>query len=757
MKKFLFLIALFTLMGGVNSVKAGNHYLEITTNEAKKNAWDWQFWYQLETPLETSTTYVLTMDAKCSQDFHLDFWPHESTSSKCIYTGFDINTEWRSYRCEFSTGECAADRVRWCFGTLKGKICIDNVKLVKKGESTDLLSGGDFESALDAHWSALSGVSYSIYGTTSTLTRCFKMVNSTAKTNVYEAAVKYNLDEPLVKDKTYVLTMRVKATEAFYLAFWPAQSGGTTTYTGYNIGTDWADCSCTFTAKDNHTFLQWCIGDRACTVWFDNIKLVEQGETTDLINDGSFEGELVSNWGDFGYHKPDYYGLEITYPAVEAVVPFPEVQLTKSMFKTWNGVGKDAEVVSNNPYWNAEDYETEGSSGTCYYGSGNVSYLDYADISDYSALKIYGTGSNLRVMFNRQTDKGALTEVQVTPSVDGTLLDLTSYEFVHLNAIKVVNGGGATTVTNITLIDSSVDSSVDYILSGDIKDGSFSSSATSALADASATFYNTLGVTGSGVKLNATNKNALFKANSGVLSNTNVIVSGNCANLELTDGNYPFKAPSTFTASSVSYNRTFTVGKASTVCLPFELSKEEAHTAGTFYTLTAYEGGTLTFTEIGENDGTEAYKPYLFKAASGTPFSSAYANKEIAETPATLTGTTVEGYTLTGVLTGSTDVAADHAGETVYGWSANSGEEEGKFVQVGTGVSIDPFRAYVVYNGSGNNARLAARFVGGSVTGIDEVSEAQGFNNFEGKVFENGKIVIYKKGMKFNANGARLK
>ena len=55
------------------------------------------------------------------------------------------------------------------------------------------------------------------------------------------------------------------------------------------------------------------------------------------------------------------------------------------------------------------------------------------------------------------------------------------------------------------------------------------------------------------------------------------------------------------------------------------------------------------------------------------------------------------------------------------------------------------------------NAKLAARFVGGSITGINEVSEAQGFNNFEGKVFENGKIVIYKKGMKFNANGARLK
>ena len=284
-----------------------------------------------------------------------------------------------------------------------------------------------------------------------------------------------------------------------------------------------------------------------------------------------------------------------------------------------------------------------------------------------------------------------------------------------------------------------------------------------ALTDANATWFDVTGLTESGITYDATNSNALFVANNDdeLTNEDNVIVSGTCENLALKDGNYPFKAYDTFTASSVSYNRTFKAGKYSTICLPFALTAEEAAAAGNFYELSGVnaEGTQLTFEDITAS-GTTAYKPYIFKAkADNAPFTG-YSDKPIAKTPNSLafTGTTVAGYTLTGVLTGSSDVAADHAGKKVYGWSGNSGEEEGKFVKVGSGVSIDPFRAYVVYDGSGSSpARMAARFVGGSVTGIDEISEAQGFNNFEGKVFENGKIVIYKKGMKFNANGARLK
>lgn len=405
-------------------------------------------------------------------------------------------------------------------------------------------------------------------------------------------------------------------------------------------------------------------------------------------------------------------------------------------------------------------------------GSGNLSYID---VTNYSAIKLYGAAGDVVRLFINRAEYGTY-QFFVTIGEDGVgTLNLANVyaaqsgaTYVHLNGLKASqtwattpDADGKALVNYIGVVNAiSVTAGpapYSYVLTGA---GELTVPATRALADANATFYDATGVTGTDVDLTSVaNSNALFKANSGALANTsNVIVGSTCANLALKDGNYPFSAPETFTATSVSFNRTFKAGTRSTVCLPFALTAAEAAEAGTFYELsgTENEGTQLTFTDITAS-GTTAYKPYIFEAnADGAPFSSAYANKEIAETPATFTGTTVEGYTLTGVLTGSTDVAADHAGKKVYGWSANSGKE-GTFVKVGSGVSIDPFRAYVVYNGSGNNARLAARFVGGSVTGINEVSEAQGFNNFEGKVFENGKIVIYKKGMKFNANGARLK
>ena len=280
-----------------------------------------------------------------------------------------------------------------------------------------------------------------------------------------------------------------------------------------------------------------------------------------------------------------------------------------------------------------------------------------------------------------------------------------------------------------------------------------------ALTDANATWFDVTGLSESGITYNATNLNAIFDANSGELTNTNnVIVGGTCATLALTDGNYPFKAYDTFTATNVSYNREFKAGKKSTVCLPFALTPAEAAAAGKFYELSDVNDGNtgFIFTDV-TSSGTTAYKPYIFEATeNGTPF-SAYSGKSIAATPTSFTGEAVEGYTLTGVLAGSSDVAADNEGKTVYGWSGNDGKE-GDFVKVGTGVAINPFRAYVVYDGDGVSlARMAARFVSGSVTGINEVSETQNVLNPDRKYIENNNIVIVKNGVKFNAAGQLLK
>lgn len=287
-----------------------------------------------------------------------------------------------------------------------------------------------------------------------------------------------------------------------------------------------------------------------------------------------------------------------------------------------------------------------------------------------------------------------------------------------------------------------------YSLAGEAKG---SATLTDALADANAVFYDATGVEGTGIDLTGVaNPNALFKANSGVLSNTkNVIVSGTCANLELTDG-YPFKAPADFTATAApTYDRTFTADKTTTVCLPFALTETEASSLGTFYELNSVDGSTLNFTSV---DAPEANKAYLV-VPTATGITLSEENKSIAATPASLV-TTESDVDFIGTLAATTIPASG----VEYSYFAYNNGELVKIVD--NAATLPAFRGYFkVPTTAVNNARLVTRFFNGIITGINEVvnAEAQNGVKADGKFFKNGKLVILKNGVKFNAAGAQIK
>jgi hypothetical protein len=183
----------------------------------------------------------------------------------------------------------------------------------------------------------------------------------------------------------------------------------------------------------------------------------------------------------------------------------------------------------------------------------------------------------------------------------------------------------------------------------------------------------------------------------------------------------------------------------------YGLSEAEATAAGEFYQLTKVEGSKLVFERV---YATKAYEPYLFKAKEDGAIATSEGNRQIPASANAYTSYERDGYTFKGVLANSSDVAADNPGCTVYGWDAETGE----FIKVGENVSINAFRAYItISNVNGNNpARLAVKFVGDSVTGINEVNGSEA-KNADGKFFENGKIVIIKNGVKYSAAGALLK
>ena len=150
---------------------------------------------------------------------------------------------------------------------------------------------------------------------------------------------------------------------------------------------------------------------------------------------------------------------------------------------------------------------------------------------------------------------------------------------------------------------------------------------------------------------------------------------------------FDFYLQSDVIAATLSYDRTFTVGQVSTVCLPFALTAAEVTAAGSFYQLKSFEddNAKVTFEPV---TTTIAYRPYLFVAKIATPFIS-LSDKTIKESTGLLHKHTVDGVSFVGVLERTTVIS--NSQNSYYGFSG------GKYKKAGTttGASFNPFRAYL--------------------------------------------------------------
>ena len=151
-------------------------------------------------------------------------------------------------------------------------------------------------------------------------------------------------------------------------------------------------------------------------------------------------------------------------------------ELDKSMFKAWDGCGANANEVADPQPIDVTDENPDGTKFTCdfnlykeigdwtgIYGSSAAYYLWYADLTGTQKMIVTGTpGMSIRLMLNRvpfveggtgDADGGAYVELIKNIEENGTIeFDLSSYEYVHLNAIKVPGGGTGGVVKNIELV-----------------------------------------------------------------------------------------------------------------------------------------------------------------------------------------------------------------------------------------------------------------------------------------------------------------
>lgn len=204
----------------------------------------------------------------------------------------------------------------------------------------------------------------------------------------------------------------------------------------------------------------------------------------------------------------------------------------------------------------------------------------------------------------------------------------------------------------------------------------------------------------------AAKKNQLIKAASfdQFANSDNKIVDGVCKRLVVSDQD-EFHTSQDFTANEAIFNRTFTQGMLSTICLPFGISEA----SGKFYSLSHDQGDYLIFTETTSADGNT---PYIYKASADGQLTAT--NASIQTTPEKMESTpTASGFYMKGVYT-TTSV------NNIYGFST-----QGELLKASVG-TMNPFRAFIQSPEDVNNAKAwktsFGDIPGGDPTGIEQIA-----------------------------------
>lgn len=307
------------------------------------------------------------------------------------------------------------------------------------------------------------------------------------------------------------------------------------------------------------------------------------------------------------------------------------VDVTSLPYKNWDGVGADATVVG--PAYPANELGKAMGQGSTIFGDGNVSSLNYVDLTGYSALKVKASaGAQVRICMNRAAGNGTVN-VDVTKTVqsDGyATFDLTAYAYSHLHAIKFPWNGQTHTVFSIEAVNE--DAPVDYILSGA---GVLTSGFAAALADASATSYDATGLTGA-ADLAPANHNAVIYASAGAsaTASAGILVKGTTAAAATFSEGFDVNIPTAFTATAATYTRTLPASGWSTAIIPFDCEVPEGVTA---YSATVV-GGEVQCTKL---DAIVANEPIVIKGTGDVVFTASDA--AVAATPASLVSNDLTG------------------------------------------------------------------------------------------------------------------
>lgn len=132
-----------------------------------------------------------------------------------------------------------------------------------------------------------------------------RMVVPTKGANVWDSEIYYDPVAPLVAGQEYTISMRIKATQATNVNFWPGMKSGAETHylPGFAAGEQWGDASVTFTPRVGIDRLRFCFGTFEGELFFDDLSLKATGSDENLIANPSFDEESLTGWSKPGWHS----------------------------------------------------------------------------------------------------------------------------------------------------------------------------------------------------------------------------------------------------------------------------------------------------------------------------------------------------------------------------------------------------------------------------------------------------------------------
>ena len=254
------------------------------------------------------------------------------------------------------------------------------------------------------------------------------------------------------------------------------------------------------------------------------------------------------------------------------------------------------------------------------------------------------------------------------------------------------------------------------------------------------TFPNAIAISPQGFDVWPLDKMHIVVRGEGIGNNT-------CNNFTLTDKK-DFYASTSFTAKSFSYTRELVEGY-NTFCLPFSVGNADIPEGAQMY---YFDGiaemyNQLFFYPIQSGD---AGYPFLMKVPTKPqdPWTVNLSNVRIEPT-ITNSSEANDGFYGTYVLTSDYKYADDNP---FYG-VRNS---DNKFAPLAN--TLSPFRACVRGNDvNSSSARGYSIVLSNGITGVENVESQVSESQFNGKVFKDGRMIIFRNGAMFNAAGARIK